>query len=210
MSLLFSRSASCRLILEQLPQGDFELLLDLGNGVFMPDSEDRFFAELLRVVNTAQQQMSVADVSKVIQQAESSKSDPVTTAVNLFNGLGTNATVSGSTLRTALSNNGVSVTGNNGKLLNNIESISKSGNNVTITNRRKLTAGYVSEQKQVSFSVGTLNGRAAITNIRGVSAGVGFFKFGVHSVEVASVSGQTATLKIRYDGTTITHTIGGP
>jgi len=51
-------SWSARLILEQLPQGIFELLLDLGfvNGVFMPDSQNRFFAELLRVVNTANDQ----------------------------------------------------------------------------------------------------------------------------------------------------------
>lgn len=49
--LLLSLSTSWRLILQQLPQGLFELLLDLGfvNGVFMPDSQNRFFAELLRV-----------------------------------------------------------------------------------------------------------------------------------------------------------------
>ena len=58
MSLLLSRSASWTLILEELAQGIFELLLDLGfvNGVFMPDSKDRFFAELLPVVNTANDQ----------------------------------------------------------------------------------------------------------------------------------------------------------
>lgn len=57
--LLLSRSANSRLILEQLPQSVFELLFDLGivNGVFMPDSQDRFFAELLRVVNTANDQL---------------------------------------------------------------------------------------------------------------------------------------------------------
>jgi hypothetical protein len=58
VSLLLSRSASGRLILEQLPQRIFDLPFDLGvvNGVFMPDSEYRFFAELLRVVNTANDQ----------------------------------------------------------------------------------------------------------------------------------------------------------
>ncbi len=59
VSRLLSRCASWRLILEQLAQSVFELLLDLGfvNGVFMPDSQDRFFAELLRVVNTANDEL---------------------------------------------------------------------------------------------------------------------------------------------------------
>ena len=86
----------------------------------------------------------------------------MTTAVNLFNGLGTNATVSGDTLRAALSDNGIRAIGNNEKLLNNIESISKSGSNVTITNRGELKLKYsqggLIESKTVSFSVGTLNG----------------------------------------------------
>ena len=55
---LLSRTASRRIILEKLPECIFELPLHLGavNRVFVPDTEDRFFAELLSVVNTADDQ----------------------------------------------------------------------------------------------------------------------------------------------------------
>ncbi len=158
----------------------------------------------------AQNQLSEADVSKVIKQTQGSPSDPITASINTFNGLGNNATVSGDTLRAALKDNNIQAKGDNEKLLNNIDSISKSGDSVTINNHAKLTAGLVTEQKTVSFKVGTLDGHPAIKDIQGIAAGKSFIKFDVHSVGVVSTSGRQAMISIHYGGFTFQHTIGGP
>ena len=45
--------------------------------------------------NKSAQNLSAADVTKIVQQAQKSATDPATTAINIFNGLGNNVTVSG-------------------------------------------------------------------------------------------------------------------
>ena len=49
-----------------------------------------------------QQQLSVADVTKIIQQAQASGADPVSTAMQIFNNLGNNISVTGDILREAM------------------------------------------------------------------------------------------------------------
>jgi RHS repeat-associated protein len=156
------------------------------------------------------QKLSVGDVSKIIETAQNSKADPVTTALSIFDGMGTNASVTGDTLRSALTANNITPEGDNAKLINNIDSITKTGNDVTINNHSNLTAGHVSEQKTVSFSVGKQDSHPAITNIQGIKGGIGIMKTQVKSVEVVSTSGKQAVLKIETGIHTFTHTIGGP
>ncbi len=83
------------------------------------------------------QQLSAEDVTKVIQQAQKSSSDPVSTGMQIFNNLGNNVTVSGDVLRQAVKDTGVTVSGAAGDLISHADRVTKSGSDVTITSKSK-------------------------------------------------------------------------
>jgi len=63
------------------------------------------------------------------------------------------------------------------KVLNNVDSISGSGDNVTITDKGSITIKYVAKlDKTISFTVTSVNGQPALQNIKGITlrVGVGF------------------------------------
>jgi hypothetical protein len=72
----------------------------------------------------------------IIKQAQESKADPVTTVANIFNNLGQNVSVKGDTLRQAITKAELKLDEFSSTLLANADSISKSGNHVTITSTK--------------------------------------------------------------------------
>jgi RHS repeat-associated protein len=120
------------------------------------------------------QNLTVADVVKIIQQAQKSSSDPVTTAFAIFNNLGSNVSVTGAVLREALSKTGVTLEGAGADLISHADSVSKSGSSVTVTS----TSDYSTKQngntlyvdKKLSFNVGAQGGLPALSNIKGLHA----------------------------------------
>jgi len=146
-------------------------------------------------VNQRQNQLSVADVTKIIQQAQQSGGDPVSTGMQIFNGLGNNASVTGDTLRQGIRESKVDLGGAAADLIQHADSISKSGSNVTITN----TAAFSSKQgdvtinfaKTVSFSVGAdkKTGLPGFSQIQGLSGKQGKLGAGVTKIQVVQHGG---------------------
>jgi RHS repeat-associated protein len=143
----------------------------------------------------AQNQLSVADVTKIIQQAQQSGGDPVSTGMQIFNGLGNNASVTGDTLRQGIKESKVDLGGAAADLIQHADSVSKSGSNVAITN----TAAFSSKQgdvtinfaKTVSFSVGAdkKTGLPGFSQIQGLSGKQGKLGAGVTKIQVVQHGG---------------------
>jgi RHS repeat-associated protein len=139
---------------------------------------------------SAQQQLSVADVTKIIQQAQKSGGDPVSTGMQIFNGLGSNASVTGDTLRQAIKESKVDLGGAAADLIQHADSISKSGSNVTITNSSAFSSKQgdvtINFAKTVSFSVGADNktGLPGFSQIQGLSGKQGKLGADVTKIQV--------------------------
>ncbi|HYY72549.1 MAG TPA: RHS repeat-associated core domain-containing protein, partial [Candidatus Bathyarchaeia archaeon] len=102
---------------------------------YSPEAVDH--GESQQEQNQPQNQLSAADVTKIVQQAKNSSSDPATTAINIFNGLGSNVTVTGNALREGIKNAKVTLDDTSSALLAQATSLTKNGNSVTINSQSK-------------------------------------------------------------------------
>jgi hypothetical protein len=121
---------------------------------------------------TSQQtQLTADDVTKIIQQAQKSSSDPATTAINIFNGLGHNVSVSGDALRQGIKDSKVTLDDTSNALLANATSLSKNGNQVTINSKSEtvtnISGNDVKVGPTVKFTVGSEKGNPTLGNISG-------------------------------------------
>ena len=117
-----------------------------------------------QATQTQQKQLSADDVSKAIQSAKEDKGPGAKTAVDFLNSLGTNWKVSGDTLSQALKDSKVNAHGADKK----VDSISRTGNDVTVQLKGSVNYLFFKAKQTVSFRVGSVSGRPALVNIQGV------------------------------------------
>jgi len=145
--------------------------------VFAPHTADQQPRQ--NQVNQQQQPqvLNPADVTKIVQQAQASSSDPATTAINTFNGLGNNVSVTGEALRQGIRNSKVTLDDTSNALLANATSLTKNGSQVTINSQSKteqtISGFKVRVEQTVTFVVGTQKGNPALTNIKGLGVHYG-------------------------------------
>jgi hypothetical protein len=171
---------------------------DAGTASYHPGSDPDVEALNLLGNDTTRnnaKQLSAADVANVITQAQKSSSDPATTAINIFNGLGNNISVTGETLREGIKDSKVSLDGTSTALLANATSVEKNGNQVTINSKNETTTNIsgvdVRVAQVVSFMVGSEKGNPTLSNIRGLQAKKGIF-LDVQKVSVGRYNGGKA------------------
>ncbi|MFZ0413306.1 MAG: RHS repeat-associated core domain-containing protein [Candidatus Acidiferrales bacterium] len=138
---------------------------------------------------TQQAQLSAADVTKIIKSAQASGADPTTLGMKIFSSLGNNVSVTGDALRQGVKDSNVKLDDTTNALLANVTSVTKSGDQVTITNSQKSTqdiSGYaVSIAKTVSFAVGTSKaGLPGLYNVKGISAAQGGLSGNISKAEI--------------------------
>ena len=118
--------------------------------------------------------LTLVDVTKMIAEAGAGETDWVSMGMQLFNRLGENATLSGDVLRQALSDSGINLSGPGGTLIASIQTITKVGSLVTVTNRQELRPVLhqttVRLKQIVTFQVGTDEAFPTISKIVGVAA----------------------------------------
>ena len=137
-----------------------------------------------------QNQLSAADVTKIVLQAQKSGGDPVSTGMQIFNGLGNNVSVTGDALRQGVKDSKVDLGGAAADLIQHADNISKSGSNVTITNSSAFSSKQgdvtISFAKTVSFSVGAdkKTGLPGFSQIQGLSGRQGKLGAGVTKIQV--------------------------
>jgi hypothetical protein len=176
----------------------------------MEEVPDGLQQEWLQQVHEQQQQqqpqqqptlLGAKEVTGIIKQAQESKADPVTTVANIFNNLGQNVSVKGDTLRQAITKAELKLDEFSSTLLANADSISKSGNHVTITSTKdtpgKIQGYEINIRKIASFDVSISKGGATIGNIKGVEAKFGLW---IDVTKVATIRQNDHTvLQIRGD-----------
>jgi hypothetical protein len=118
--------------------------------------------------------LTLVDVKNIISQAQKGVADPVTMGMQMFNNLGDNITVSGDTLRQALTESGIAVDGALSGLVAAAQNITKSGSHVTVTNteetKTQISGTTIRFKPLVAFDVGTAGGFPTVSNIQGAAA----------------------------------------
>jgi hypothetical protein len=113
-------------------------------------------------------------VTQIISQAESCGGNPILLAIQIFNSLGDNVTLPGNTLALALTQSRIPIPGPLVPLVNAIQSISKTGNHITITINQiietLLNNSRVRFQENVHFDVSNNSVAPALNNVVGVAA----------------------------------------
>ena len=78
------------------------------------------------------------------------------------------------TLQAGVKESNVKVPGAADKVLGNVDSISRSGDTVTITNKKSIVVDGVAKlDKTISFKVASVDGKPTLQNISGIHLGVG-------------------------------------
>jgi hypothetical protein len=117
--------------------------------------------------------LSLDQVVQIISQAKSAGNDPMSLGIQIFNGLGDNVTLPGSTLTLALTASAVTIPGPLVPLANAIQTVSKTGDRITIVLNQRIETAFNNAEirfdEEVNFDV-SATGNPALNNIAGVSA----------------------------------------
>jgi RHS repeat-associated protein len=121
--------------------------------------------------------LTVKDVVKIIEQAQKSGSDPVTTAIQIFNSLGNNVSVTGDALRQAIAQTHFNLDDTTKAMLANATSLTKNGNQVTINSQseteQKIQGFQVRVETIVAFRVNADKTNPSFADINGLGVHIG-------------------------------------
>lgn len=101
--------------------------------------------------------------------------------VKALDTLGQDVTATGDVVRAGVKESGAELPKAADKVLANVDSISRTGDKVVITNEGSITIKAVAHlDKTISFTITTVGGKPALRNIQGISIGFGFLKKEIH------------------------------
>jgi len=126
-------------------------------------------------------QLTADDVSKGIKAFDSDKGDKNPgRVVKALDTMGQNFTATGDAVRAGVKESGVEMPKDADKVLANVDSITRTGNNVVITNKDSMTIMVVGQiGKTISFTINeSVKGKSgyqgpALQNLKGVGLGIG-------------------------------------
>jgi hypothetical protein len=148
--------------------------------------------------------LSADDVTKIIADAKTAMTDPVSVARHIFFALGDNVTVSGSALRQALASSAIPLWGPLADMVNTIQGVTKSGDLVSLSIAQELqivlSGTQVRLNSAVSFNVNETDGLPALNNISGVSV-YKFFWIGIQAIQLIEKQGQKMIRVVTSVGT---------
>jgi hypothetical protein len=148
--------------------------------------------------------LTVEDVKKIIADAQLAGTDPVSLAMQVFSGLGDQATVSGANLREALAGSAIPLAGPLSAALGAIQQVTKAGNLVTVSNNQEVKFEVNGTQlrlkQNVSLEVAQDPDSPALNNIMGVSVHKVFW-IDIHGVQLKQDQGQKIARVITSGGT---------
>ena len=137
--------------------------------------------------------LSVDDVKTIIAETKRGAADPPSMAMQIFAAMGDKVTVSGATLRDALSSSAVSLDGPLENVVGAILDLSKNGDLVSVNNGQEvqfeLNGTPLRLKPQVRFTVTEQGGLPGIDAIAGVSVHK-FLWFDVQSIQLKNNQGQ--------------------
>jgi hypothetical protein len=147
--------------------------------------------------------LTVDDVVKLITGARTGATDPVSTSLAIFQGLGENVVLSGDVLRQALSQASLSLGGTLADLLPAVGSVTKTGNVITLANNQELhpvLQGITLRLKQtVTFQVCSDGDNPSLSNIAGVAVHKVFW-IEIEQVQLRQQAGQKVLHVVTGEG----------
>jgi len=119
-------------------------------------------------------QLSADDVSNGVKAYDSDKGDKgAARVVKALDTMGKDFTATGDVVRAGVKESGVKLPKDADKVLGNVDSITRTGDKVVITNEGSITIKALAHLgKTISFTVTTVDGKPALRSITGISAGV--------------------------------------
>lgn len=139
--------------------------------------------------------LSAEDVEKIITDIQNTQlvaSDLVSMAVQVFSGLGNQATVSGDNLRAALKASAVPLEGTLATVMAAIQNVTKTGDLVSVTNNQDIQAEINGTQvrlrKELTFEV-TQGDTPSLSNITGVAVHK-ILWIDIHSIQLKENQGK--------------------
>ena len=148
--------------------------------------------------------LTVDDVKKIIADAQLAGADPVSVAMQVFSGLGDQASVTGDNLREAFGGSATPLPGPLSAALDSIQQVTKAGNLVTLTNNQEVklevNGTQVRLKQDVSLEVAPDADSPALNNITGVSVHKVFW-IDIHSIQLKQDQGQKIARVITSGGT---------
>jgi hypothetical protein len=149
-----------------------------------------------------QSTLSVEDVRDIIAQAQAGTADPIAISMQIFNNLGGNIAIPGDTLRQALTDSSLDMSGPLSVLIAAAEDITKNGNQVTVSNTGEVKTDVngtpIKFNRLVTFDVGTDGGFPTIGSIQGVAVHK-LFWFDVKQIQLRQDQGKR-TLHVETSG----------
>jgi Protein of unknown function, DUF538 len=138
--------------------------------------------------------LTLEQVTQIISQAKSAGASPMLSGIQIFSSLGANVTVPGDTMRLALTTSGIPITGPLVPLVNAIESVSKTGEHLSIALNQDtetlLNNNRVRFKQEVSFDVNETVDAPALNNIVGVAAHKLLSWINIQSVQLKQDQGR--------------------
>lgn len=148
--------------------------------------------------------LSVDDVTKIIADAKTATTDPVSVAMQIFSALGNNVTVAGSDLQQALSASAIPLQGPLADVVKVIQGVSKSADLISVNISQEvqivLSGTQVRLNTAVSFNVAEADGLPALNNISGVSVHK-LFWIGIQTIQLMENQGQKMVRVVTSAGT---------
>jgi hypothetical protein len=147
--------------------------------------------------------LSADDVVKLITAARAGMTDPVSTCLAIFQGLGENAVLSGDVLREALLQASLALEGPLADVVAAVGCITKTGSLITLLNNQELRPvlqGNTLRLKQtVAFEVGSDGGNPSLSNIVGIAVHKVFW-IDIQQVQLRQQAGQRSLHVVTGEG----------
>jgi hypothetical protein len=137
--------------------------------------------------------LTLQEVTDIITKAQSAGANPMLAGMQIFNSLGDSVTVSGDTLRLALTAAAMPITPPVAPLVSAIQSVSKTGTHVTTQinpqTETTLNGTRLQFKEELSFDVSEVPDTPALDNICGLSAHHDFW-IGIKSLQLSQNQGH--------------------
>jgi len=136
--------------------------------------------------------LTVGQVVDLVHRAKAGGANPVVAGMQIFNKLGDDASVTGSTLLLTLATSNIKIDPLFLPLVNAIQIISKSGNHVSVSLNQPIEVQHkirVDFAQEMSFDVGNEGGNPALNNVKGLSGHKGIFGAAVKAIQLTQNQG---------------------
>lgn len=137
--------------------------------------------------------LTLAEVVDLLDRAKAGGANPIVVGMQIFDTLGDDVRVAGSTLNLALTTLGIKIDPLFVPLVSAIQTASKNGNHIVIELARPIEVQHkikVEFAQEMSFDVTNEGGNPALNTVKGLSGRKGIFGAAVKAIQLTQTQGR--------------------